>query len=622
MAGHDTVDRWRRHDHMALDHATYEEQVLRPLRGLWTLPDDLWVRYAVEGWMTRADLETHLTQVRALWSRKKGGRGHIADLCARLLQADEDLQRQPGDMTDPAWWRARAAGHQPGPVSGGPAQADTSGGVPPAPPAKLTASADRSVVNLTWSASPDPVSLYRVVRAEARDPRTESDGVAVAETADLSAQDAAAPAARNLRYAVFASADGRTWSRPAVAAVFMLPPVTRVELRAAAGNVVGTWQTPPGAADVRITRTAGRPPDGTDAGAGAELHGTGGSLTDLGLAPGVEYFYAFTAVYIDAAGRPVRAEPAVESVVVGSTASVPALAVQAMDAGPANRVRLTWPDAGEVRIRCADHGPPWQAGTTIPLRHLETYGHEVTGPRHSAAGVASLEAETPSGDHLFVPFAVAGAGAVVGAPVTLGSIEPVRSLRARRTDRVVTLSWEWPDQVVLAEVAWTTADGDTGRREISRVQFVEGNGFQLHTDVGCDIRVQAVATAPGGSARSAPVSISVPGPRARVSYRIDRPSGWWRRRSRRRIVSIRAERDCTGLSYVLVLAPRRPMPTSPAHGEHLKQDSELPLFAGADHTFEVEVPAGTSKPYWLRLFVTAPRDVAVTDPPISDMKVS
>ena len=94
---------------MAFEPDRYEREVIRPMRGRRgpLTDDDLLRRYAIEPGLP--DLKAHLRRVRTYWNQTASGPDSRAQVCKRLLAADEELQRRPGvDLTDPAWWRQYA----------------------------------------------------------------------------------------------------------------------------------------------------------------------------------------------------------------------------------------------------------------------------------------------------------------------------------------------------------------------------------------------------------------------------------------------------------------------------------------------------------------------------------
>ncbi|MBU2668234.1 hypothetical protein KOI35_32455 [Actinoplanes bogorensis] len=98
---------------MVFEPDRYEREVIRPLRGRNTplTDDDLLRRYAIEPALAdAAALAAHLRKLRTYWNQTASGPDSKAQVCRRLLAADEELQKRPGaDLTDPRWWRAIAA---------------------------------------------------------------------------------------------------------------------------------------------------------------------------------------------------------------------------------------------------------------------------------------------------------------------------------------------------------------------------------------------------------------------------------------------------------------------------------------------------------------------------------
>jgi hypothetical protein len=93
---------------MAFDPERYEREVIRPMRGRRGPldDDDLTVRYAIEPGLT--DLPGHLRRLRTYWNQTASGPDSRAQVCRRLLAADEDLRRGGAELTDPTWWRRYA----------------------------------------------------------------------------------------------------------------------------------------------------------------------------------------------------------------------------------------------------------------------------------------------------------------------------------------------------------------------------------------------------------------------------------------------------------------------------------------------------------------------------------
>ncbi|MFG1919807.1 hypothetical protein [Micromonospora sp. NPDC048898] len=102
---------------MAFDAERYDREVIKPLRGRHgRLPaGDLLLRYAVEPGWTAEQLAVHLKQLRQFWQDRAVGPDSRAGICQLLIQADEELSRNVGDlMSDPGWWQEQAATTQGG----------------------------------------------------------------------------------------------------------------------------------------------------------------------------------------------------------------------------------------------------------------------------------------------------------------------------------------------------------------------------------------------------------------------------------------------------------------------------------------------------------------------------
>ncbi len=94
---------------MAFEPERYEREVVRPMRGRRTqlTDDDLVRRYAIEpGLDDPADLKAHLKRLRTYWNQTASGPDSRAQVCKRLLAADEELQRRPDvELSNPLWWQ-------------------------------------------------------------------------------------------------------------------------------------------------------------------------------------------------------------------------------------------------------------------------------------------------------------------------------------------------------------------------------------------------------------------------------------------------------------------------------------------------------------------------------------
>jgi hypothetical protein len=498
----------------------------------------------------------------------------------------------------------------------------------PLPPPRDPAAAEAgATVRLSWRAPSSPVDQLRycVMRAEGRVPASPQDGHQVAATTQTSAVDRDPPVARQLRYAVFASIDGGVWSRAAEASATVTPSLTEVKVKAHPDHIVATWSPHAAVVAVRVRRTVGRPPTGPDD--GTPVASATESFTDHDIVEGREYFYGLVAVYHD--GR--RQEVAAPMVLASASPRAAASPVEGLTVEPLSvnsdggRVRITWPNvaAAQVRIRYGEHRPSWETGAVIAVADVDRFGREVVGVSRVQAHQTVLEADVTAGQHVYVPFSIGGTGAVVGSPVVVGVTEPVRQLSARRIGAEVDLSWVWPPDVAVVQVAWHTPELGTQLHRVTKSQYLDGGGFRLAVGIGGGTAtVTAIAIGPLGDATAPPVSATVDGRTLRVSYDIRRPAGLRGLGSRKRQLQVRADDNCVDLELILVAATGHVMPLRPDQGTVVNRYEGLAFARDVPLHLDIEVPEYLRRPYWLRCFVTKPDRVTVIDPPVDNLKVS
>ncbi|GAA4719991.1 hypothetical protein [Phytohabitans rumicis] len=496
---------------------------------------------------------------------------------------------------------------------------------PPREPSAVE-DADGSV-RLAWKA-PDSGAAevhYQVVRTEGRVATAADDGTPVAATKDTGAVDRRPPVARQLWYAVFARAGDGSWSRPATTSVLVTPGLSAVKVRAHTDHVVGSWTRHPGVVAVRVRRTADRPPRRPEE--GVAVRADAESFTDRDVEQGREYYYSLVALYHGER----QVEVAAPMVVASASPRAPARPVEALTVTPVSvdgdsvRIRIAWPtvDGGQTRIRYGERAPAWAAGSTVPVADMEAYGREVAGPRRADGAETVLEAEVAAGHHAYVPFTIGGTGAVVGRVVMMGVTEPVRQLTVRRIGAEAVVSWVWPAEVSLVEVAWKTPERSTDLRRITKAQYVSAGGCRLPVQAGGGIaRVTAVVVGASGEASSPPVVVSVDGRSAALSYEIQRQPGVLAKLSRQRTLSVRVDADCADVELVVVAAPGLVMPLRPDQGTEVNRYAGLALVRDLSLTLPIAIPPDLRRPYWLRCFVVHPPHVSVVDPPIDNLKVT
>ena len=490
----------------------------------------------------------------------------------------------------------------------------------PAPRDVTVTSADTQLT-LSWRAplSSAAAIRYRVLRRSDTPPVNERDGELICETTDTIVTDQNVPIAHDLRYAVFASMDGRPWSMACHAATTLLPPLSNVALTTETHQVTGSWTAIPALATVWVRRRTDRPPTGPQDGLEILVTGAGNFFVDTAVELGIEYHYALTAVYRDPTGRYRPAQSVLLTTTPHETVGpVTDLTTQASRIHGRTVVRLRWTDpAVQVRLRCSTSPSRWSSGDIVGVDEVEGYGREAHGKRQLDAGRTTMDHEAPAGRVVYTPFSVHGTRATVGVPAAVEFIDPADTLRCRRDGDLAVLSWVWPDSGGLAEVTI----GGTRARLITRAQYREEGCCRIRTDPeGGAVEVRLLGeNGPSGSARSLPAKVTVPPRAVTLTYRVHRPAV--RPLTRRRRITIQADADCPHLTLSIVLVPGNVLPAEAADGRIVTRE-QLALTADQPYTFEIMLPAGMHRPYWICCRVHEPGRIAVALPPIPEVKVT
>ena len=300
--------------------------------------------------------------------------------------------------------------------------------------------------------------------------------------------DTRAPVARVLQYGVFALGTGRPGSRPATASVTLLPPVWQLEADVGPATIALRWSVHPAAHEVRVTRTSpGAPP--------RLVPVTGNGCQVQGLTEGEAQHFEVIAVYRGLDGREMAsAAEQIDATPRSQAQPIRKLRAVPVDAGGAVRVRVSWlpVDKSDVRIMRSATAPTLKFGTWVSPQQMAESGQEVTGRMVSARPEVGLEAELPRGVHHLVPFSIGGTGIVVGRPTAVAVTDPVCHLRVTPFASYAMVSWEWPPEAQLAEVAWEI-DGDQDCVVISRAQYRSAGGARVPLGRGpCTVEVRAV----------------------------------------------------------------------------------------------------------------------------------
>lgn len=483
--------------------------------------------------------------------------------------------------------------------------------IPPAPVLALSAQAEGLGVRVAWQTQPSHAddTKYRLVRREDRSPADPDDGVTVSETSKSVASDSSAPAARTLHYAVFASVPGGPWSRPAVASIEVLPPVTAVRFAVQEGRVDAQWQVHPDVRSVSVTKASG------------ETVATMGKtqfydrVTEAG-----EHVYTFVAHYRRPDGTDAAASP-VSAGTSGGGRIAPVSAISLTPVGEEGNlgVAVTWRQTAEaeVVIRRSAHPAEWEFGAAVTSAQLRSFGQELVG-RHQVEGEwHTLTATVPTGHFHYVPFTLNQDGAICGLGDDLGLAVPVRNLRHQRLGDEVVLSWIWPENSGSVQVSWRTTERAEKFR-YTHQQYQLAGGCRIKCGAAkVSVSVRAIGMGDGGECFSPDVTADVPGMLPKVTYTVE---------SARKLIGpstvrirLTADQPLASCPIVVVVAPGVTMPRKPGDGQVvLRGDTALQPGQPAELTAEF---AKTPKPYWIRCFAED-GSVRLVDPPTSQLKVS
>jgi hypothetical protein len=627
---------------LIFDGNEYTERCLRPVRVGSVLPS-LVDRYALD--QRHLDMPDHelfgwIEQVVDLWRRQAGhGVVTIANVCAQLLAADEDLRGTP-DYREAEWWRDLIRGARPAaadlPASPGAtnpaAEPHSSAGAPPhpgtepslprsaqgapiiarpAPPKKqadvtkptlpppavldVTAAPRDDHVVVRWQVPPDASSSVKFLVERLAGPGVEGRRWRASGTV---VEDRDPPAGLPLVYEVVTQkpSDG-TKSDAMRADVVFAPPVTGLVARQVSnGGVTGRWQTRGNVQETQVWRIpAGSSADPTD---GASIPSQPDRFHDRGVPPG-HHVYSVVPIYRDPeTGRTYRGEYSSVHVEVFDRPPLPRVEVAEDHHGAAD-ILLRWdqlPPGVSLLMRRAAAEPAGGAGDALTLEEARRIGDPVADGEALSDTTARVTVQ--AGQWVLIPFSVAGDLAVRGRSITVVVVPPVKNPEATRKGVSVEVSWEWPEGMLLARVVWRTGDAEL-EREVTINEFRRLGRVVFAGSEAGEAQICGIVRSGTDELMSAPVMVSVPAQTPTLTFHVRRIGpwqmgltrpyrlhgpGWWR--ARRQIV-ITADLPCAGLRLEFYVRSRT-----------VGADSEVPVCAiddvelgpGSPHEVTVTLP--------------------------------
>lgn len=488
--------------------------------------------------------------------------------------------------------------------------------IPPDPPRNVRATVTDPAqgVLVTWDRPSDPGVSYVVVRQDGTDPPESTEDLPgqprIGEVADSPMRDRSATEAAGvpLTYAVFAKRFG-TLSAPGVAATVTVALDAELRAQAGDGHVVLTWELPPHAVRIELTR---REVGGSDA--PLTLSAAEPSrLVDTGVRNGVRYRYEAKVAYPGAdgavhwsTGRSVQVTPTRPPEPPGPLVLTRSSAQYGLYAHKVD-IRFPVPGRGEVIIVRQDGAGSLREGDQGPHGTLKLDGDIFSG-RPPLSHVFIDEApELVS----YVPVLHLDGMDYVGRPRRYAIRDEVAELRGEFAGASVGLGWSWPDGGVRALVGHRTGgevlDATAVDRPLTvfRVPGEEIGGCMIPVPVeetGVDVVVALVVQKDGLDFVTAGVRRHLARPRVRVEYRIRGAGG------RRPSLLLRVAEPADLPTLMLRTRPDRP--------PYAREEGQLVATVGPLHVRDqhsIALPRSTGQNPHYRLFTAAPGLASTVD---------
>lgn len=467
-------------------------------------------------------------------------------------------------------------------------------GIPPELPGEVVMRSDAGRVAIQWRPSRSPGAEYEVTRLTGS-----GSADAIGRFSQAHCEDADAGAGESVRYRVVA-VRGAARSSPCESAPgLVIREVSDASAAPGDGEVRLSWAPPRGSGRVVVTRS-------DDRGAEVQITADGGGAVDRNVRNGDRYAYRVQVEYptegppIQSPGVTVYAQPAERPRPLGD------LAVHSAPGGVT--VDYASLSAGRVTIVACSQEPTLEAGAELDPAEIQSLGR-VLGERGKGAVDGSPERMT-----WYLPITVAGGMAVVGHAVRHVGLPPIEGVKAEEATRVVRVTWEWPDRVKMARVAWRRDrqpsgpdDPDAKVAPCRLGEYRDNGGFTIDPGKPGPI---FVAVYPALRVEGEMIVGSLATKRSRATVRSEvktevryevRQSGF---RKKRLTVTISEPADPSGLPRMVLVGKRGEiLPHGPRDGEALTA-----VGGGAPAEATVELPG--DRPLAVRLFVEASADAS------------
>ncbi len=484
--------------------------------------------------------------------------------------------------------------------------------LPPPPPANLSLRVDGRALEVAWSADGGDTVRYSVLRTGAEVPANHTDGQVLAHGLEQPRfRDDKVSIGSLVRYSVFATRDGLSYSDPATATSVVLPAPFDFAASTGTTDVSLSWATPPEAAGVVVTQTA---PDGTRK---EHRPATPGQLSVGGLTTGLRYRFSARAVYLLTGGeRRDSAAAEIDATPRGSIRPVDDLRIEAVTAGH----RATWSSVVGYTVEL--WALPITAQVTSAIRVTSAALTNLSGrrltlrPASGGSGETVREFAALPDVSLIVPITLDGDGGLAGTPQVAGSAPSVRKPTAERFGDELRLSWEWPTGDYMVEVGWQVA-GRRSTRRVSRASYNDGGGVRLPaSEAAGEVTFATVVRAGSREWVSAPISVRVGGVAPSIKYMLSvKRSRFGGKGSV--TVAVESLQFRGRVELLTVLKEAKFMPNASSDGKVV--DRRVVDLASGRSSFSLDLGKVVT-PFWVRLFPESGSGVRVEDPPTSQMR--
>lgn len=490
--------------------------------------------------------------------------------------------------------------------------------LPPASPDAPTLVAEGRRVIIAWPAVTENGVKYIVVRNEGgAAPVAPDGGVQIGPLLEgRSVADEHAPIGKSVRYTVFATRDGRSFSDGASAELLVVPAPTDLVAAVDVSQVSLSWQVAREAIAAQVTQQAA---DGTVVTTDVT---TGSTLSVPGLTLGMRYAYSVRAVYATVGGRELSAPTQIDATPRGAIGAAQDFAVAATrSVAGRESLQMSWRDVEgyAVDVWAFPVGYRPQPGQRATNSVLTAHGGRRLTPLPGGdvtAGMVTRRYAADSGVFTYVPVTTNGDGGVLGTAVVSGVAPSATGLAAERFGDGVKISWVWPDGDYLMEVSWSQ-DGRARSSRVTRAKYRLEGGVTISPSTGInDIAVATVVKVVDDEWVSSPQPIPFSGSKPTISYTLTLKKRFFKSAS----VEVRLDPGHYSgpLEVELVCATGPFMPIKASDGSVLHTE-RLMLTAQEPVTLASSIPKIPS-PYWVRLFTSEASSVVLLDPSTAQMK--